>query len=30
MLGANAARIAHRLEQAIDEVTTRHNQDKRG
>ena len=30
MLGANAARIAQRLEQAIDEVTTRQDQDKRG
>jgi thioesterase domain-containing protein len=30
MLGANAARIAHRLEQAIDEVTTRQDQDRRG
>jgi acyl transferase domain-containing protein/thioesterase domain-containing protein/acyl carrier protein len=30
LLGANAARIARRLGQAIDEVTTRQNQDRRG
>jgi hypothetical protein len=30
LLGANAARIARRLGEAIDEVTARQDQDRRG